>query len=151
MLYYRYAILTIKKISRRYLSMTTDFQKNVLFWQGISAEDVDPAIKAMAHAPEMDDLVITIRELLQKAPPCNRSDNIGFKVWRNGLCWDLNDSLHRLGKCPSISATLYDNEHTLKALQYRGILEGFKILKHWSSRSSTNLRSYVVVFVPPKD
>ena len=134
--------------------MATDFQKEVMFWQGEGIQ-VDEQIKALAQSAEMDEVVKDICRMLGDAKACGERDGnvVAFKVWRNGLCFDISGSYYdsRLGASPNLSAMLYGSHETLRALQYRGVLEGFKILRHASSRgaSCTSLKSYVIMFISP--
>ena len=134
--------------------MATAFQREVMFWQG-KAEPVDEQIKALALSVEMDNVVEDICRMLGDASASGERDGniVAFKVWRNGLCFDITRSLNRLGKSESLSAMLYSSDDALRALQYRGSLEGFKVLRHACSRgaSCNYLKSYVIMFVPPDE
>ena len=132
----------------------TDFQREVLFWQGV-LQEVDEDTKTLALSPEMDEIVEIICQMLSNVEPCGERDEnmVAFKVWKDGSCLDVARNLNLLGKSTELSAMLYGSAETVRALQYRGTLEGFKILRHASARgaSCTNLRSYVIQFVPPDE
>ncbi|MDR0591084.1 MAG: hypothetical protein LBG75_00750 [Candidatus Nomurabacteria bacterium] len=132
--------------------MATDFQNKVLLWHGQPANVSDGA-KKLAYSTEIDGLVNTIAKVFQDVPTYKTDEyKIGFKVWRNGLCWDLTSYANgQLGRYPELSAALYNNDdELLEALRYRGAQEGFKIVRAYSS-TWAKLKSLVIMFVPPDE
>ncbi|MCL1840107.1 hypothetical protein FWF89_03925 [Candidatus Saccharibacteria bacterium] len=133
----------------------TAFQEEVMFWQGRKLQhdenmSADEEIKSLALSAEMDGVVDTICRMLGDAKP-DDEEMVAFKVWQSGLCFDITDSSNRLGKSEDLASMLYRSNDTLRALQYRGNLEGFKVLRHARSGGSScnNLKSYVIMFVSP--
>lgn len=127
----------------------SEFQREVLFRQGDGYLTLGEGTRALAHSEQMDELVGIICRTLGCAP-LSEGGNIGFKVWRNGICWSIYGSYPvRLGKYPKLSEVIYRNKEMYGALQYRGKREGFELIRNSISGLCGLNKSTVIMFVHP--
>jgi len=145
------------------MSKVTAFQHEVLKWTTgyMDNENVSDDVRTLAFTKEMDEVVGSIADLLgtagnqavrKGAGDITTTGRLGFAVWRDGSCWNLNDTWsNRVGTCRKLSEILYGSGELLEALMYRGSKEGFRVSKgEISHRWSNKLKSLCIIFMPPE-
>jgi hypothetical protein len=118
-----------------------------MFWLGGVDDFASDEVKSLASTEQMNEAVAIIKGLFIDVANRQKNETIGFTVWRDGLCHNVNDpAWDRIGRHLELSTLLYDSEETLQALQYRGNQDGFRVIT-----KCRGLRSYVIVFTPPTE